>query len=228
MNMKEKLEKISKLSPKEATKKLFDFLIESLEKGELEPIIQAKCAMVDARKVTTEEIGKEFTVYSHGKVEKVITLEEDTILLTTLGKDGKPIIDEAGHYNTYDMKEKKFNKKYPNQINGHYVQDGTPMITVTLPEGVIPESGITVLPPGWGGYEGTLMSEGIIMLPFDSNMTPVELLKSYKEEGAEKLDWYPNNEASTYAPCKPNGVFLDETLRKTFNQENQLKKVSKK
>ena len=44
------------------------------------------------------------------KLKKII-VTEDTIFLTTLDKNGKPIIDENGHENTYDMPMKKFVKK---------------------------------------------------------------------------------------------------------------------
>lgn len=219
MKAKEFLESISKLSPKEATKELFNFIINGLENGELWPVLQAKCVCVDARPVEDEEVGKQFTVYSHGKVEKVITLEKGMMLLTTLDKNGEPIIDEAGHTNTYDMSEAKFKKKYPNKINGHYMQDGAPMFTVTIPEDIMPEAGITILPPGWGGYEGTLMKGGIIMMPYDSSLMAADLFQSYIDQGAEGLDWYPNNEPDTYAPCSKYGIFKDEDLRKTFNQE---------
>lgn len=204
---------------KKNTKSLFNAIIRGLEKKELEAIVQAKCICVDARPVNEEEYGKEHIVWSQNQVEKVITLEKDLVIITTLDATGKPIIDAGGHKNEYDMQVSKFTKKYKLHSNGHFVQDGTPMLTVTLPEEMIPEEGIVLLPPNWGGYEGTLMKGGLVMFPFNPSLSIKDNIRVIKEQGSENIDWYPNNETRTYAPCDKNGIFIDEQLRKTFGQQ---------
>lgn len=205
---------------KKNTEKLFNLIMKGLETGNLEATIQAKCVCVDAREVSEEEYGQKHIVWSHGKVEKEITLGPDMVLITTLGADGKPIIDEKGHDNTYDMNAAKFAKKYKPHNNGHYVQDGTPMLTVSLSDTIIPENGITILPPNWRGDTGTLMRDGLVMFPYDSSLSIEENIQAIKEAGAHVIDWYPNNEPQTYSPCNESGIFLDPLLRKTFDQES--------
>jgi len=155
----------------ERTATFLTLLKNGLGSGDYQIITQAKCVCVDARQATPEEIGEKFTVYSHGKVEKEFIIQEDTVFLTTLDKNGKPIIDEQGHTNTYDMPLAQFNKKYHLHENGHYVQDPTPIATIKIPEDSIPEQGITVVPPFWGGYEGTLMRGGLIMMPLNTELS---------------------------------------------------------
>ena len=204
---------------KAKTEQLFNAIIRGLENRQLNAEIQAKCVCVDARTVSKEEVGKKHVVWSKGKVEKTLVLMPNMVLIKTLGKDGKPVIDKLGHENVYDMDAAKFTKKYPKQINGHFVQDGTPMLTVSLPEELVPEEGITILPPNWGGYAGTLMKGGLIMFPFDPNLSIEANIEAIKKQGATSIDWYPNNEPDTYAPCYNNGIFKDSQLRETFNQK---------
>lgn len=202
------------------TQEFFAEVIDGVEKGTIKAKIKAKCVCVDARKAKAEEVGTKFTVWSHGKVEKEITVKEDTVFLTTLDRNGNPIIDEKGHENTYDMPLAKFNKKYKKHENGHYVQDTTPMITIKLPDSMIPEQGKKLLPPCWGGYEGTLMRGGLVMLPFNPELSredQIEEWKKYLKSGAS-VDWYPNNEAETYATCDRDGIFKDEDLRVLYGQ----------
>lgn len=206
------------------TESLFNAIIRGLEKGELEAVVQSKCICVDAYLVQPEDYGKEHIVWSHGQVEKTITLGENMVLIKTLGADGKPILDDAGHENIYDMKADKFAKRYKLHENGHYVQDGTPMLTVSLPDGMIPEEGVTLLPPNWGGYEGTLMKDGLVMFPFDPSLSIKANIEAIKEQGFAAVDWYPNNESQTYSPCDKNGIFADEQLRKTFGQSTPVRK----
>ena len=100
------------------------------------------------------------------------------------------------------------------------MQDLTPMVTIKLPDSMIPEQGKKLLPPCWGGYEGTLMRGGLVMLPFNPELSKekqIEEWRKYLQSGAA-VDWYPNNEAETYATCDKNGVFKDEDLRELFGQ----------
>lgn len=207
------------------TEKLFKYIIEGVKQGTLQPKVCAKSICVDAREVTPEEVGTKFTIWSHGKVEKEVVLTEDMMLLTTLDENGQPIVDSEGHLNTYDMKKSKFQKTYPKQINGHYVKDpyekGSVSIVIELPDGFVPEEGITVLPPNWGGYEGTLMQGGVIMMPFDPTRSLQGQIWEWEKQGATQLDWYPNNEPSTYSECDKNGTFKDPALRRTFAQTKE-------
>lgn len=221
--------KIQDLPLEQRNGALFNFIIEGIKNGQIEPVVCAKSVAVDAREVQPEEVGQQHTVYSQGKVEKVITLQEDIVLLTTLDRNGNPVLDEDGNENTYDMKKAKFLKTYPKEINGHHVKDpyspGSVMVAIRLPEELIAE-GITMLPPNWTGnngerYEGTLMSGGIMMFPFNPELSLVEQLEAWSKAGADKLDWYPNNEANTYAPCDKNGTFKDPLLRKLFEQPKE-------
>lgn len=218
--------KIQELPIEQRNQALFSYIMNNLKTGALKPTVCAKSVAVDAHIVTPEEVGKKHTVYSHGKVEKQIELTADMVLLTTLDSQGNPVIDENGNTNTYDMKLAKFMKTYPKQVDGgHFVKDpytkGSVMIAVSLPKKLIAD-GITLLPPGWGGYEGTLMQDGVIMLPFDPNLKLEEQIKEWEKQGADKLDWYPNNEANTYSPCDKNGTFENENLRKLFEQEKSF------
>lgn len=204
----------------ETSKTFFANIINGVKEGIIPVQIQAKCVCVDARAVDPEEVGKQHTVWSHGKVEKVLELKPDTVLITTLDANGNPIIDENGNTNTYDMSISKFQKKYKKHSNGHYIQDQKPMATIKLDEGVIPEEGITILPPNWGGYSGTLMKGGLIMLPFDSTLSRQEQIERWESYlTGEPIDWYPNNEADTYAVCDRNGKFKDKALRELFGQD---------
>lgn len=219
------LEEMSKLY--EDTQGFFKDVIDGIEKGSIKAKIQAKCVCVDARQATKEEVGTKFTVWSHGKVEKVIDVKEDTVFLTTLDRNGNPIVDEKGHDNTYDMPLKKFAKKYKKHENGHFVQDTTPMITVKLPDELIPEQGKKLLPPCWGGYEGTLMRGGLVMLPFNPELSREEQIKVWREyiTSNVNVDWYPNNEAETYATCDRNGIFKDEDLRELYGQNHSAERT---
>lgn len=123
--------------------------------------------MLDQQELKKLEQNLQFGVME--KLKKKLLLLK-ILFLTTLDKNGKPIIDENGHENTYDMPMKKFVKKYQKHPNGHFVQDPTPMVTIQLPDSVIPEEGIKLLPPCWGGYEETLMRGGLVMLPFKPNL----------------------------------------------------------
>lgn len=156
----------------------------------------------------------------HGQVEKVFTVEEDTVFVTTLDRKGNPVIDEKGYKNIYNMSLAKFNKKYKRHENGHFVQAPTPMITIKLPDTMIPEQGIKLLPPCWGGYDGTLMRGGLLMLPYNPDLTKSEQIKEWEEycTSGKLVDWYPNNEANTYAVCDKNGVFQDAELRELYGQ----------
>lgn len=212
-------------TPEEMTKKIFNYVISKIKSGELKPIVCAKSVCVDAHVVTPDEVGKEHIVWSHGKVEKTLTLTEGMVLVTTLDESGKPVLDEFGHENVYDMKLAKFQKNYPTQINGHYVKDpyakGSVMIAVKLSDEIIKE-GITMLPPNWGGYEGTLVKGGFLMFPFDPNRSLEGQLWAWEQEGFDKLDWYPNNEPQTYSPCDRNGTFENEELRNLFGQTKEF------
>ena len=75
-------------TPAEMTKKVFDYVIAKLKSGDLQPMVCAKSVCVDAHFVTPEEVGKEHIVWSHGKVEKTITLSEGMVLLKTLDENG--------------------------------------------------------------------------------------------------------------------------------------------
>lgn len=223
MNMENKENKIQK-SPEEMTKHLFNYVISKIKSGEIKPVVCAKNTCVDAHIVTPEEVGKEHIVWSHGKVEKTITLKEGMVLLKTLDENGKPIIDKSGHENVYDMTLQKFQKTYTTMVNGHYVKDpyakGSVMIAVKLDDKII-NDGITLLPPGWGGYEGTLVKGGILMFPFDPERSLEGQIWAWQQEGYNNLDWYPNNEADTYSPCDKNGTFENKSLRATFNQTKE-------
>ena len=94
------------------------------------------------------------------------------------------------------------------------------MLSVKLPDDIV-KDGLTMLPPNWDGYEGTLLKGGILMFPFDPNRSLEGQIWAYEQEGYDKLDWYPNNEAQTYSACDKNGTFENESLRKTFNQTKQ-------
>lgn len=221
----EKLNETVKLY--EQTQQFFSEVISGVENGSIKAKIKAKCVCVDARQATKEEVGTKFTVWSHGKVEKEITVKEDTVFLTTLDRNGNPIIDEKGNANTYDMPLAKFSKKYKKHENGHYVQDTTPMVTIQLPDSMIPEQGKKLLPPCWGGYEGTLMRGGLVMLPFNPQLSREEQIdewKKYLNSGAN-VDWYPNNEAETYATCDRNGIFKDEDLRELYGQTHSAERT---
>lgn len=168
----EKFNKTVKLY--EETQRFFSEVINGVQNGTIKAKIKAKCVCVDARQATKEEVGTKFTVWSHGKVEKETTVREDTVFLTTLDRNGNPVIDEKGNTNTYDMSLAKFKKKYKKHSNGHYVQDPTPMATIKLPDSMIPEQGKELLPPCWGGHEGTLMRGGLLMLPFNPELSQEE------------------------------------------------------
>ena len=140
-------------------------------------------------------------------------MQRDTVFITTLDRNGEPIVDESGHRNIYDMPVDKFRKKYRKLKNGHYVQNAVPVATIKLGDDIIPEDGIKLLPPCWGGYEGTLMRNGIIILPFNSELTTKQQLNEWKRYlSGEIIDWYPNNEPDTYAICDKRGIFKDQTL----------------
>ena len=207
------------------TKKLWDYILKGIKLGTLKPEVCAKSVCVDARFVKPEEVGQKHIVWSHGKIEKTITLSDNIVLLTTLDKQGKPVIDSEGHENVYDMEIAKFKKTYPKQINGHYVKDpysdGSVCIMIKFPKGFISEEGITILPPNWGGYEGKLMPGGAIMLPFNSARSLEGQIWAWEKEGFDKVDWYPNNEPDTYSECDKYGTFKDENLRKVFDQSKQ-------
>ena len=217
--------KIQDLPIKERNEFLFAYIMENLKKGKFIPRLCAKSVSVDVHFVTEEEIGKPFTTYSHGKIEKEFTLERDMVLLTTLDKEGNPILDEKGNKNIYDMEVLKFFKRYPIKINGHYAKDpytpGAVMVAIKLPNEFV-EDGITILPPSWKGYEGTLMQGGILMFPFNPSLTLSEQIKEWEEKGVNGIDWYPNNEPYTYDICDKNGTFKDEKLRVLFGQEKEF------
>lgn len=217
---------IQNLPIEERNAALFTHIMNGIKAGEITPTVCAKSVAVDAHSVTPDEVGKKHTVYSHGKVEKEIVLEEGMVLLTTLDAQGNPVLDENGNTNTYDMKLPKFLKNYPKQVGDHFVKDpyakGSVMASVELPKEFIGQEGITLLPPGWGGYEGTLMEGGIVMFPFNPDLTLEEQVAAWEQEGADKLDWYPNNEADTYSPCDKNGTFEDPSLRKLFEQGKEF------
>lgn len=215
------------MTAKERTNKIFDYVINQMEAGKLKPIVCAKSICVDAHFVSEDEVGSEHIVWSNGKVEKTITLNEDMVLLTTLDKNGNPITDEFGHKNIYDMKVQKFNKTYTTQINGHYMKDptapGSVMMAVKLDDNMIGDEGLTMCPPNWGGYEGTLVKGGILMFPFDKDKDLKEHVEYFKKQGCDNIDWYPNNETQTYSVCDKNGTFKDQSLRQTFNQKESYK-----
>ena len=215
---------MEKNTPQEMTEKVFCYVVSKIKSGEIKPVVCAKSVCVDAHIVTPEEVGKEHIVWSRGKVEKTITLSDGMVLLKTFDENGKPVVDEAGHENVYDMKLAKFQKNYPTKVNGHFVKDpyapGSVMISVKIPDEII-KDGLTMLPPNWGGYEGTLVKGGILMFPFDPARTLEGQVWAWEQEGFDKLDWYPNNEAQTYSECDRNGTFKSESLRKTFGQTKE-------
>lgn len=203
------------------TQEFFLKVITAVENGELPVKIQAKCICVDARLAKPHEIGTKFTVWSHGKIEKEIIVSEDTVFITTLDENGRPIIDKEGRLNIYDMPFGKFKKKYHPHKNGYFVQDPTPMATINASD-IISTDSITLLPPCWNGYTGTLMKNGLIMLPLNPELSfseQVEVWKSYLQ--GNLIDWYPNNEPDTYAPCDKYGKFKSKKLRKLFEQTPQ-------
>ena len=210
-------------TPEEATQKLFNHIISGVELGKLKPVVCAKSAMVDARDPRPEEIGKPLQVWTNGKLEaneKYIVKEDDKIL-TTLNPDGSAKLDEFGHANEYLMPAKKLDSRYPKKINGHYVADNTPSVMVKLSDSIIPEEGITVVPPGWWGSTGTLHKGGAIMLPFDPTKSLEEQIQAWEKEGFDKIDWYPNNEPYTYSRTDKFGTFKDPELQATFGQTKQ-------
>ncbi|MDD4110250.1 MAG: hypothetical protein PHS54_01710 [Clostridia bacterium] len=119
----------------------------------------------------------------------------------------------------------KFKKTYPRQINTHYVKDpyekGSVMIAINIPNEIIGENGLTILPPNWGGYEGSLIKDGVLMFPFDPARSLEGQIWAWEQEGSKKLDWYPNNEPNTYSDCDKNGTFKDSSLRKLFQQDKE-------
>lgn len=217
--------RIQEMPIEQRNQAVFDYIIAGIRAGQITPVVCAKSVAVDAREVQPEEYGQEHIVYSQGKVEKVVTLGEGMMLLTTLDKNGNPVVDAQGHTNTYDMKKSKFEKNYPKEVNGHRVKDpyapGSVMISIRIPEALIQE-GITLLPPNWGGYEGTLVSGGVLMFPFNPELSLEEQIAAWIKEGADKLDWYPNNEPQTYSRCDKNGTFMDPALRELFGQDKQF------
>ena len=217
--------RIQDLPIKDRNEFLFKYIMTNLKNGNFIPRLCAKSVTVDVHFVTEEEIGQPFTTYSHGKIEKQFTLEKDMALLTTLDKEGKPVLDENGNKNIYDMKVSKFLERYPIKINGHYAKDpyapGAVMVAIKLPCEFV-DNGITLLPPSWKGYEGTLMEDGILMFPFNPNLTLREQIKEWESKGANGVDWYPNNEPYTYDICDKNGTFKNENLRILFGQEKEF------
>ena len=208
-------------TPQEISKQVFHYVISKIKSGDIKPQVCAKCVCVDAHLVTPDEIGKKHIVWSHGKVEKITTLTEGMVLVKTLDENGKPVVDQSGHENIYDIKLEKFLKNYPIKINGHYMKapytKDSIMVAIKLPDNII-QDGLTLLPPNWGGQEGTLVKEGLLMFPFNPNKSLEEQIEDWELKGFDKLDWYPNNETQTYADCDKNGTFKSEALRKTFNQ----------
>ena len=69
---------------KQTTTELFNSVMEGIESGKLKVKVKAKCVCVDAHFITPEEAGQEHIVWSHGKVEKTVILEEGKVLVTTL------------------------------------------------------------------------------------------------------------------------------------------------
>ena len=123
------------------------------------------------------------------------------------------------------MSKEKFEKRYTKNAQGHYEQDRTPMATIKLPDDwFVDNDQITFLPPNWGGYEGTLVKGGYIMLPVNTKLSKQEQIEAWKKEGAKNLDWYPNNEPETYAKCDKNGIFEDEDLRELFGQSKEIER----
>lgn len=220
------MKEIKDINPNEMTDKIFEYVINEIKNGKIKPRVCAKSVCVDAEIVKPEDYGKEHIVWSQGKIEKTLTLKENMVLLTTLDKEGNPVIDKEGHKNVYDLKLEKFIKTYPKQINGHYVKDpydkGSVMIAISIPENLITEEGLTFLPPAWGGYEGTLVKGGALMFPFDPNRSLEGQIWAWEQEGSKSLDWYPNNEPQTYSNCDKNGTFEDKSLRELFKQDKQF------
>lgn len=207
---------------KKTTKFIFDYVILKLKTGEIKPVLCAESvSSVDAHMVTPDEVGKTHIVWSHGKIEKTIILQENMVLLKTLDKNGKPILDENGHENVYDVKIEEFQKIYTTKVDGRYAKDpyadGTVKIAITLPDEIV-KDGLTLLPPNWDGNEGTLIKNGVLIFPFDKTKTLNEQISYYESQGFDKVDWYPNNESQTYSACDKNGTFKSEVLRKIFNQ----------
>ena len=67
--------------------------------------------------------GEELAVYSQGgTLESMQVVQEGSVLLTKAGEDGKPIVDEHGHENTWQVAEATFRKKY--EVPGGPIQDG--------------------------------------------------------------------------------------------------------
>lgn len=203
----------------EATKEFFLKIITAVENGELQVELQAKCVCVDARLAMPKEVGKKYTIWSHGKIEKEIIVQEDTVFIVTLNENGYPVIDDQGHLNIYDMPLAKFKQKYRLDKNGHYVQDQKVMATIDVGD-YAGEDGRILLPPCWNGHTETLMKGGLLMLPYNSEFTFEEHMKFWKSYlNGNAIDWYINNEPETYAPCDKNGKFKSKRLRKLFNQD---------
>lgn len=207
--------------PKERSKAFMSWVLDQVKKGQAKVVLQAKSVCVDARVVGPEEAGKMHTVWCKNKVEVEYELQEGAILITTLGKDGKPELDAGGHDNTYQQTNPaKFAKTYHKHPNGHYAPDQTPVATILINPELIPEAGIELLPPNWGGYTGKLMKGGLVMLPYDPSLTGEQQLavwESYIKDDAS-VDWYPNNLAGTYSECNSKGIFKDPELRELFQQ----------
>ena len=215
---------LKNLSDQQRTAYVFAYIMEGVKAGAIKPMVCAKSTWVDAHFVTAEEAGQEHIVWSQGKVEKVVILQEGMVLITTLDENGNPILDSDGHTNTYDMSATKFAKNYTLEIDGHYVKDpydkGSVMVAVELPAELVGE-GLTILPPNWGGYSGTLMPGGYIMLPYKSGSSLLGQVYEWEQVGVAALDFYPNNEPQTYSECDKNGTFRDPALRKRFEQNQE-------
>ena len=62
------------------------------------------------------------------------------------------------------------------------------------------------------------------MFPYNPSLTAEEHIKQWQNhfDNGEILDWYPNNEPETYAPCTKDGIFRDEALRKLYVEDMPL------
>ena len=205
---------------KERSKAFLKWVLEQIRAGKVKVVLQAKCVCVDARQATPEEVGTKYQVWSHGKLETEYDVQEGSYFVTTLDKNGKPVVDNEGHMNTYVMTAKKFGQRYHKHPNGHYAPDQTPVATILIDPDLIPEEGIELLPPNWYGGKGVLMKGGLFMLPYDPSLSDEEQLAAWEAYITDDaiVDWYPNNEPETYARCNKEGVFADPELRELFGQ----------
>lgn len=83
---------------------------DKLQENGAETVMAQKVGQVMARMGVP---GEKLDVWSeNGIKESPQTVQEGSVVLTKVGNDGKPVIDDYGHTNTWQTKEETFRKKY--------------------------------------------------------------------------------------------------------------------